>query len=65
VSEKPEVKTFMMRCPHCKKSTQCKELNIPMPKGRKGGGVPPVHHYQCMECKMGWSIPTGGQFSLQ
>lgn len=57
-----EQATFAMACPHCKKTTQCREL-----KGGqevKPGEVPKAHRYHCTECGMGWGIQTGGAFDL-
>lgn len=60
----PEVKTFRMGCPHCKKSTDC-VVNTParvlamVPRNTS----PAAKHFKCLECEMGWVVNTGGSFS--
>lgn len=51
-----EVKTFSMRCPNCKKTTQCKALNPPKGKRAMAGG----RRFICTECEMGFSVAIGG-----
>lgn len=57
-----EQPTFSMSCPHCKKTTQCRERKVG--KATKPGEIPHAHGYICTECGMGWGVQTGGGFDL-
>ena len=48
--------TVAMRCPHCKKTTQCKHLNAPKGNRVMYGG----RRFLCTECQMGFNVALGG-----